>query len=474
MPHDLDAAQPWPAVLREASVRQAPSAQASRAIEARDTAGVLCALNPRYERPEHLRPMIDALEASWLEPQRLTCHAPPQHGKTETVSAFVVATLARAPWTRIAYVTYAALMAQGKSARMREWARRCEISLRDDTQSKTEWSTIAGGGVFATGIGGPLTGRPVDLLLIDDPYANRQDAESRAYRQRVADWYGDVANTRVQPDGSIYVWHTRWVLDDLIGQIQSGAYGDGWRHVHLAALDAEGRALGPGRYPVDVLAEKRRASEQAWLSLYQGTPVARGGRVFGEPATCALADIPRVGRRAVGVDLAYSARSSADWSVAVSLVRDGDRVYVSHVERAQERVADFAARLRRVSAHGPMRWYCSGPEQGTSDLLAQLGVRIDARVTHADKHSRAQAAASACNAGQLVIPTDAPWSAPLIDELRRFTGLGDDHDDQVDALVAGFDQLAETITGRVATSQRSDLVDARRGASVTREQRGFY
>lgn len=443
-----------------------------------DTADVVVALNPRYQRPVHLAPMIAALEQSWSRSARYTCHAPPQHGKTDTVSAFAVASLLRDPALRIAYVSYGATIAQHKSARMREWARRLDLELLDDTQSKSDWATTSGGGVFATGIGGALTGRPVDVLLIDDPYPNREKAESAAYRAMVSDWFADVANTRVQPGGSIYVWHTRWTLDDLIGEIERGEFGPGWEHVALPAINAAGDALWPERYPLEELARKRAASEYTWQSLYQGRPVARGGRVFGEPSLCSLAELPAHGQRAIGVDLAYSAKTHADWSVAVVVQRVGERCYVRHVERAQERAPEFAARLRRLaqlSVGAPSRWYCSGTERGVADLLAQQGVRIDAQVTHADKHTRAQACAAAWNDGQLVVPHDAPWAATFLDELRRFTGVGDSHDDQVDALVAAFDAVTTAVRGVVDTSSPSHVRDdLERARGMRRDAERYY
>jgi predicted phage terminase large subunit-like protein len=406
-------------------------------------------INPSYHRPVHLAPIVAELERSWDGPARATMHAPPQHGKTDTVSAFVVATLLRKPRTRFAYVTYEAHRAEAKSARIRAWSTQCGVKLDESSTSKAYWRTTLGGGLMATGIGGPLTGEPVDILLIDDPYRNRQQAESAAFRRMAEDWFGDVAETRIQPDGSMFVWHTRWHPADLIGFIKASAFASDFRDVSLKAISDAGLPLWPERYPLEVLHQKRRtAGPYTWASLYQGEPRPRGGTVFEQPVTCLLSEVPKTGTASIGVDLAYTKRTYADRSIALTLLKgqerdDGQPVYyVRDFIAKQCRAPEFVSDLKRIKASwpgAPMTWHCSGTEIGSADFIKDAGVPLKAKNAGADKFVRSQDVAAAWNDGRVIVPRDALWADELIGIVTGFTGVGDEEDDPVDALASAYD-----------------------------------
>src|SRR5690606_33510962 len=98
----------------------------------------------------------------------------------------------------------------------RRIARDAGVQLADDAQTVREWRTTAGGGLLATGVGGPLTGQGITGLgVVDDPVKNRQEAESALIRDRVWEWFTDVFYTRLEPGASAIVVATRWHQDDL-------------------------------------------------------------------------------------------------------------------------------------------------------------------------------------------------------------------------------------------------------------------
>ena len=105
---------------------------------------------------------------------------------------------------------------------VRDMAEAAGLVLAKDERRQDLWSTQAGGSFRAAGVGGPLTGSGLDVCIIDDLYKSRVQAESHAYRQMVRDWFRDVALTRIEPGGSVVVFHTRWVPDDLIGELLAG------------------------------------------------------------------------------------------------------------------------------------------------------------------------------------------------------------------------------------------------------------
>jgi hypothetical protein len=153
---------------------------------------------------------------------RACVSVPPRHAKTETVLHGIAWLLRRHPDWPVAYVSYAADIARSKSRQARDYAARAGVTLRDDSAALHEWRTPAGGGLLATGVGGPLTGHGVRLLIVDDPFKNRSEADSPTVRETVHGWFTSTAMTRVEPGGSVLVVHTRWHPDDLIGRLLRG------------------------------------------------------------------------------------------------------------------------------------------------------------------------------------------------------------------------------------------------------------
>jgi predicted phage terminase large subunit-like protein len=146
------------------------------------------------------------------------------------------------------------------------------------------------------------------------------------------------------------------------------------------------------------------------------------------------------------VDLAYTAKTSSDYSVVVTLAADDSFYYILDVVRQQVRAPQFGVTLggaRGRFPFAPMSWYCIATEQGVADLLNALNpkIRVQAVPTTHDKFVRAQPVAAAWNEGKVLVPRDAPWLDPFVTELAAFTGVNDAHDDQVDALAAAFDLL---------------------------------
>lgn len=405
-------------------------------------------VNPRYAAPRHLAPFVEQLERSLREPVRCTGHAPPRHTKTDTVGAFIAQTLRKWPHKRFAYISYSADIAHSKSKTFRDLAESDGLRLRADERSAGRWSTPEGGCLHATGIGGPLTGFGFDWVFIDDPYNLRQDAESAAYRRMVIDWWLSVAHTRIQPGGSAFVFHTRWVEDDLIGFLHDtyGTTRDGtgpWVDVVLPAVDEHGRPLWPeGGWTLEALAP-HMLDAYTWNSIYQGRPGPRGGKVFHAPHY--YDEFPNRGRDAFGLDLAYTDDTVSDFSVAtLGRLCDG-RIYVRDVDRRQVEADDYASvmkALRREHPNATWRFIGAGTEKGALKAMAKLaGFPVKYVPAAADKLVRALGTVAAWNRGDILLPKSAGWLDEFRKEVGRFTGVRDPKDDQVDSLVALHDEL---------------------------------
>ena len=405
---------------------------------------------PRYQRPDHLEPVAELIERAIAgEPIRAVVSLPPRHGKSELMTHGVAYALARDPSTPQILACHTAGLAFKLSRRARGIATDAGVAL--ETTARNQWTTTAGGGLFACGAGGALPGQGGKLIWVDDPIPSRAAAESAHARDALEDWFNASLMTRCEPGAAVFLVMHRWHEDDLAARLLKS--NEGWIEVNLPALrvaeDGTERALWPARYDVTALHRIRDRSERDWASLYQGSPrpadaqVFRGVHLYRErPEFSAL-------RIAAGVDLAYSARASGDWTVltTVGFARDG-RCYVLDVQRVRqgvERTVDLL-RAHRARWNVTPRWYASGTERALADMLRMQGVSIDVRAAVADKVTRSQALAAAWNRGEVLLEEGAAWLDPLLAELLEFPGSR--HDDQVDALASAFD--AGSATGGMA------------------------
>ncbi len=185
----------------------------------------------QWYRHPHLDLISDAISAIASGPIRLIVSLPPRHGKSSLISQWTpIWFLSNWPDKHIILTSYAADFAA-------TWGRRTKniildqghnlgIQLSDDKTAVSDWELVSGGGMMTAGVGGPITGRGADLLIIDDPIKNHQEASSPVFREHLWEWYRTTARTRLEPDGSIIVVATRWHTDDLIGRLLATSPND--------------------------------------------------------------------------------------------------------------------------------------------------------------------------------------------------------------------------------------------------------
>lgn len=259
-------------------------------------------LKSDWKPQPHLTFLADRVQARILaaragDPRNiLVIEAPPRHGKSELISKRLPAWfIARWPAKKILLSSYSADFARlwGRRARNILEAKAIELGIRvsDSQSAASDWEIEGhGGGMATTGIGGPLTGRGADLLIVDDPIKNAEEAESVVTRESHWDWWQTTASTRIEPGGCAIVMATRWNRDDLIGRILN-------KHPHqveritlpaIAGFDdalgrSPGEALWPNRWPLEALDAKRGAMSRVWWeALYQQNPIAAGETEFAE------------------------------------------------------------------------------------------------------------------------------------------------------------------------------------------------
>lgn len=411
-------------------------------------------LNPAYRTPPHLRMLASKLEAVERgEISRLAVFMPPRHGKSNLASEIFPAWyLGRRPEEQVMFTTYAQDLADGFGRKVRNAVADPrhtrsfpESVLAEDSQSAKKFNTTKGGVYYAVGAGGPVTGRGADLLIIDDPLKNREEADSKLIRDKLWDWYASTAYTRLMPGGAVVLIQTRWHEDDLAGRLLRGT--EDWEILNLPALAEEsdplsriaGTALWPEQYDELALTKIRSTiGEREFAALYQQRPAPLEGALF-RRQWIDRRPAPRSGCRiAMGVDLALSLKQGADYTALVVIARDEfGKLYV--LDAVRER-ADFPTALSLIRLMAD-KWKPQkiGIEQVAyqavvvQELLRNTTLPIRGITPDRDKMTRAQPVALRYEQGLISHAALPSW---FEDELLAFPQ--GEHDDCVDALVYAY------------------------------------
>lgn len=426
---------------------------------------------PELERFDYFRPYAEAFERAIGGSLRLAFAAPPQHGKT-LLTLWGLLWLARFfPGYRHAYVTYNKTRAQEIAKDFRTLADRAGVKWT----GTLDMLVLDGGTTIKfTSVEGSLTGAPIDgLCVIDDPIKGQRESRSPTLRRDLILWWKTEARARRHQGTSYIAMATRWHVADLTGHLINE---NGWRYLNFKAiaepandhgvtdLDAEGRVISDPlhRLPGQSLSplkppaffDEERKDVFWWGSMYQGMPRPEGGVVFRAPTH--YTQLPANGFRVGwGVDLAYTAKTSANYSVCIEgRMVVGSRkdnagkplpeLYITDVQRKQVDAPSFTLTLKTMTAgkRGPMRWYCATSEKGAGQFVQQKIPTFEVKLASADKFVRATPVAAAWNDGRVLVPQNAPWLEDFLDEIEVFTGVNDPTDDQVDALAALWDSLS--------------------------------
>lgn len=244
-----------------------------------------------YEIARPHRIIADQLErVERGEVDRLMLMVAPRHGKSELASRrYPALSLGRNPTQDFVSISATAELASdfGRDVRnligSHEYQALFDTRLAEDSAARGKWHTDAGGIYYSIGIGGSLLGRGAHKMLIDDPFASMEDAQSETQRKKVWDWYNGTAYNRLMPGGAIIVIGHRLHEDDLQGRLlaQQAAGGDKWEVVELPAINSAGEALWPERYPIEALERiKLNTFPRYWHALYQQKPQPDEGTFF--------------------------------------------------------------------------------------------------------------------------------------------------------------------------------------------------
>jgi predicted phage terminase large subunit-like protein len=416
---------------------------------------------------------------------------PPQEGKSSRVGRYGMLWLLRQfPALRLGIVSY-----DGDHAARISYMLRADIQafdgtggnpdlglrLKKDQRAVSRWTLETGDDVYAIGIGGGLTGRPLDVLLIDDPVKDIKNADSVLLSEQQWEWWQTVARPRLAPGGVVIVVATRWHEADLIGRLltkqkEDEAAGvehyDRWRvlnipaqadhHPELGETDPLGREPGEfmisarGRTKEQWEATKAATGSRFWTALYQGRPAPDTGEVWlnhwwrrydtplwahGEDGTYRF---DRSYKVLLSWDMAFKDKASSDYVVGQVWAHKGSQAFLVYQVRKRLSFTQTLEAFKRMARLFPdaTSKLVEDKANGTAviDSLKTAIPGITPVEPLGGKKARAEAVAPFIEAGNVLLPTAAVAAMQpdisfdpdeLIVEATAFPNGA--HDDQVDA-----------------------------------------
>lgn len=424
----------------------------------------------RYQEAEFHTLLANHLEkVARGESPRTIIVMPPGHGKSELAAKkYIPWFVGKDPYRHVMFAGYSDDFAQKtgssvretmKSARFKQVFPGCQLS--PGSASTSFLRTREGGELFFTGVGGAATGRRAHLLIIDDPIKNREEADNILIRNKLWDWFRDVAMTRLADfTCSVIIIQTRWHEDDLIGRLTDPTndhynpeVSKEYEIFELSALAGDddpigrkkGEALWPEKFNADYLNRIKRSNPRGFASLFQGRPAPEEGDFFKRDwlKTYLEEDLPEGLRYYCASDHAVSTKQGRDYTCLIPFaVDENSNIYIMKDvwwhRRATNDVVE--AMLSLMQKYKPLLWVAENGHISKS-IGPFLRKRMEDTRTYCtiqemtpskDKMTRAQSIQARMSMGKVWFPRFAPWLSAAEGELLKFPSAK--HDDFVDTL----------------------------------------
>lgn len=412
----------------------------------------------------------------------LILQAPPQHGKSEIVSRKLPAfLLGSQPSLRIGCASYSDELANAMAQDVRrnlaspEHKRLFPVThekRKYDVNRLGEFTAPGGiGSYLGVGVGAGLTGRPVDIGIIDDPVKNEKEALSEITKEGHWNWYQSVFTTRLSENSGQIIMATQWAEDDLPARIAAHFAGDPrLTHLRFPAINDPhevgfNAALPPGALVPqlhslqNLLEIKGLLSDYWWSALYQQSAKALGGNVFKEIGIQYYLpkDLPEKWDTVIDSwDCTFKDTDGTDFVVGGKWGKRGANSYLLQLRRARMSFTRTAEEIKELSLTDPLprggvliEDKANGP--AVIDFLKKDVPRLVAIEPDGSKLARAHAVTSVWEARNVFLPdpSTAPWVKAYISEMTGFPAAA--NDDQVDMTTQALRKLYP-LFGRLSIS----------------------
>jgi predicted phage terminase large subunit-like protein len=422
-----------------------------------------------WQTSRHIKLLCSYIEkVSDGELKRLIVTMPPRHSKSETISKkFPSWHIGKHPDDEMILASYSLDLARQFSRIARDTLIRHQdifnVEIDKGNQSAESW-TLQGhrGGLNAAGVGGPITGKGARIAIVDDPFKNREEANSEVIRQKVWDWYTSTFYTRLTPDGRIIIVMTRWHEDDLVGrllekekkEILAGVHkGECWTVINLPALAEEhdilGREVGQPLWP-EFGFDKQRLEEikndvgnYDFNALYQQRPAAQEGNMLKRAWWKYYKQAPsKFDEIVISWDMSFKDSDSSDYCAGGVYGRLKADKYM--LDLVNDRM-DFPTALKAVkqlkNKYPDGKILIEDKANGTA-IIAMLRHEIPGIIPITpteSKIARVSAISPDVEAGNVYLPEDAAWTSDFINQCSSFPNAT--HDDMVDQFSQAMNRM---------------------------------
>lgn len=415
---------------------------------------------PTFISGRHHRIMADAFErVASGDLKRLIINMPPRHTKSEFASYLLPSWfLGRFPNKKVIQTSHTAELAVGFGRKVRNLVDSevykgifPDLNLQVDSKAAGRWNTSKGGDYFAIGVGGAVTGKGADLLIIDDPHSEQEAALAAVnpdVYDKVYEWYTSGPRQRLQPGGAIVIVMTRWAQRDLTGQVlKSSAQrgGEEWEVIEFPAIMPSGKPLWPEFWSLEELeALREELPNSKWQAQYQQNPVGNESAIVKRDwwKLWEHKDPPKCEYILQTWDTAFEKHQRADYSAGTTwgvfhLDEDPDQPNIILLNTYKKRV-EFPELKRDVLAEYK-EWEPDGLliEKKASGApliydLRAMGIPVQEYTPSKgqDKIARLNSVSDIIASGKVWVP-QTRWAEELVDEIAAFPA--GEHDDLVDA-----------------------------------------
>jgi len=395
---------------------------------------------------------------------RLIVNMPPRHTKSEFASYFLPAwMIGKNPNLKIIQATHTADLAIDFGRKTKnlideeKYHEMFDTRLQEDSQAAGKWKTEQGGEYFAAGVGGAITGRGADLLIIDDPHKEQDLKGDGSAFDKAWNWYMSGPRQRLQPGGKIVLVMTRWSTKDLTGRLiqeMANEDGDTWDVVELPAILPNNTPVWPEYWDIKDL-EKTKASIPVsnWNAQYMQTPTAEEGAIIKREwwQNWEHKYPPVVEYTIQSYDTAFLKKTSSDFSAITTwgVFHSEDTGYNIILLNAFKDRYEFPE-LRRLAHqeyldHRPDSVIIEAKASGIplTHELREIGIPVINFTPSKgnDKHVRVASIAPLFEAGKVWAPMHEHFAQEVVEECASFPH--GDHDDYVDSMTQALMRIRQ-------------------------------
>jgi predicted phage terminase large subunit-like protein len=401
------------------------------------------------------------------EKKRVIINLGPRHTKSEFASYLLPSwILGKFPKKKVMQISNTAELAEGFGRKVRNLVDSNEykkifpeVELRTDSKAAGRWNTNYNGEYFASGVGGTVTGRGADLLIIDDPHSEGEAVLAQHNPEiydKVFEWYTSGPRQRLQPGGAIIIVMTRWSLRDLTGQVLEASAsrgGDKWEVIEFPAILPSGKPLWPEFWPLKELeAIRQELPNSKWMAQYQQEPTSESNAIIKREwwQPWPHEKPPSVDFIIMAMDTAFEKKTSADFSAAVIFGvfendEDGGQPNLILLNSWRERLEFPELKAKTLELYQEWEPDAVIIEKKASGApliyeLRRMGIPVQEFTPSKgnDKITRLNAIADIFASGKVWSP-EKRWAEEVIDEVASFpAGRNDDLVDCVSLALARF------------------------------------